>query len=114
MRELRRERAKLEGEIRRIERELGVGKARAVRKKGAKAAGAAPKRKRASQAEIGLLKGRVQKAVAAAGKKGIGMGDLRKKVRAKVAQLRLILKKLAAEKKVKKSGQRRFTRYHAA
>jgi hypothetical protein len=113
LRELKKERAKLDAEIAAIE---GAGAARKIaRGRKPKAAAAAKgKRTRSSRAEVKAMNDRVQKAVAAAGKNGINMADLRKMVRGSTIQLRAALKKLMAGKKVKKTGDRRQTKYFAA
>jgi hypothetical protein len=114
IRELKQERAKLDAEIQKIAKAGGGAKVGRGRKARVTAVAAGPKRKRASRAEVRALMDRVQKAVAAVGKAGMNMGALRKAVRGSTLQLRMALKKLMAVKKIKKTGDRRQTKYFAS
>jgi len=112
LKELKEERARLDSEIAQISSAMGVAKPKTTRRRRmAKSTAEAPVRKRASQAELRALAERVRK-VLGAHPKGIGMAELRKSVRAKVPTLRLALKKLIAQKKAKRTGERRFTKYY--
>jgi len=112
LRELRKERAKLDAEIAALEGAVSGRKAGRGRKP--RVAAGMPKRKRASRAEVKAMIERVRKAVTAAGKSGINMADLRGNVRGSTIQLRAALKKLMSAKAVKKTGDRRQTKYFAA
>lgn len=115
VRELKQERMRLDAEIRKIEGGKVRGrKPGAVREMAATAEPKGGKRKRSSQAEVKAMVERVGKAVAEQGKSGISMGELRKNVRGSTIQLRAALKKLISDKQIKKSGDRRQTKYYPA
>lgn len=113
LRELKEAREKLDKEIASVASALGMPKAKAGRKPRAAKAVGAPVRKRTSQAELQSLAARIQKALAGQAD-GMGIAELRQAVRAKVPTLRLILRKMIADKQAKKKGDRRYTRYFSA